>query len=251
MRAVLLRSVVAFALALTALAAAAFSAPAPPDGQPPAGPGVSARPFDRPDAATIEQAVQAILSDPRFAPRTTLLQWLLSRLSDWELPRVNLSEGWVRVVLWAVTIWCVLALLAILGHIAWTLALLVRSRSVHGRTGAKRGRFRPGHVSSYEELCDQMDGLAAQGALREAVSVMMLALLRWLDGAGVVRLHQSKTNGDYAREYAAARPGSDLFRRLALAFDGIIYGGTPCRPAEYARMHSMYEQVQNLVSQGP
>lgn len=210
--------------------------------------------FERPDPETIRAETKEILSHRRFATRRSPLQkfrqWLAEKLSRLNLPSLGLGGGVGRVVWWIIIIWCVLTLVAIIGHMVWTLATFLRgTRS--SRLGLKRPHFERLQERSFKELAEMMRELARQGKFREAIGVMMIALVRWLDGADVLRFHQSKTNGDYVREYPAARAGRGEFRRFTLAFDGTIYGGSKCDSNEYRRMNDMFEQVLDHAGQKP
>jgi hypothetical protein len=90
-----------------------------------------------------------------------------------------------------------------------------------------------------------MQWLADHNLFRQAISVMMLVLLRGLDRAGTLRFHRSKTNGDYVGEYPAGVPGRDEFRRFSLSFDVLVYGCAPCEQETYQRMRSLFEQVRD------
>jgi hypothetical protein len=205
--------------------------------------------FERPTASAIKAELQGILADPHFAPRKTFTQWLAEKLSSWERPR--LPEGLGLILLMIVTIWCVVTLLAILAHLVWTIAVMARR---HGRSASMRGpRFRAGteHELDYGQLCERMRGLAERGMFRDAVGVMMLALLRWLDGFDLVSFHHSKTNGDYVHEFPEANPSRQEFRQFVLAFDLIAYGGAECGPDAYGQMSSRFEQLLNHASEEP
>jgi len=210
--------------------------------------------FQRPDPETIRAEGKDILSHRRFATRRNLLQrirqWLAEKLARLRLPSLGLGSGLGRVVWWIIIIWCVLTLVAIIGHIVWTLATFVRGTR-GSRLGLKRPHFERLRERSFKELTEMMRELAQQGKFREAIGVMMIALVRWLDGADVLKFHQSKTNGDYVREYPAARAGRGEFRRFALIFDGTIYGGSKCDSKEYRRMNNMFEQVLDHAGQKP
>lgn len=199
--------------------------------------------FKRPDALTIRETTRGILADPRFAPRKTFMQWLFEKLSSWRVPRPDMDEGWVRVLLWIIVAWCVVALVAILGHLVWTLATLWRSRVP--RSGLHTQRFRPdaGRSLSSVDLRSEMLRLAQRGAFREAIGLMTVGLLRRLDDAGVLRFHESKTNGDYVFEYPWQRPGRDDFRRFVLSVDGVIYGGAPCGEETYGQLLTLQEEI--------
>ena len=91
--------------------------------------------------------------------------------------------------------------------------------------------------------------LAEKGAFFEAISVMMVALIRLLDSIGVVRFHESKTNGDYVREYPSGLTSRNEFRQFVLIFEQIVYGRFHCDHQTYGQMNFLMEQIRNSVSQ--
>jgi hypothetical protein len=109
--------------------------------------------------------------------------------------------------------------------------------------GASSAGRAGGHPESYHELRGLMGRLANQGAFREAVSVMMLALVRWLEHLDILRFHHSKTNGDYVREYGAGRWGREDFRRFVIAFDASVYSGAPCGRDAYESLNAIFERT--------
>jgi len=194
--------------------------------------------------------VQDILADPRYAPRKTFVQWLLESLSRIHKPDQPAS-GWQEVLWWIVLIWCGLTVIAIVGHILWQVASLLGIR-IGGRLRGTRARWaRAPRPESLEQIQARVRELAARGAFREAVSVMMLALVRWLEHAGLLAFHNSKTSGDYVREYPRASGGRDAFREFALTFDHIAYGGERCDRAAYSRADHLFQRVLKHVEQPP
>jgi len=208
--------------------------------------------FERPSAKTVRTEAKDILSQPRFTPResplTRFLQWLKDKLSSLRLPHFGGTVG--RVVWWIIVVCCVLTLLAVVAHLVWNLVTYVRGARgpAHGLKGPYFERLRD---RSFKDLRQLMLDHAQKGEFREAIGVMMVALLRWLDDADIFTFHQSKTNGDYVREYPRQRSSRDEFRRFALGFDGTIYGGAACDRAAYMRMNDMFERVLDHAAKEP
>lgn len=206
--------------------------------------------FERPDAETIKTYTRQILSDIRFSPRKTFWQWLIEKLSKWEGPRFSLGQGWAKFVLWAVFFWCILTLVAILIHLIWTILILISSRTSTSRVHRHVGCESLG-AKSFEELCKIAQELAGKRAFREAIGTLMLALLRWLDSGSLIRFHESKTNGDYIREYPSAHPGCKDFKKFVIAFEQTIYGGLQVDGQVYRQMNFLLDQIRNHVNQRP
>jgi len=192
-----------------------------------------------PNAATVKAEAARILANSKYAHHMSFREWLLSKLAAWRLP--HMSSGFARVLLWIVAIWCILSLLAILGHIIWTLYKLL--------AGGRRSSAEPDtsfesvRQKSFEELRQLGQQLSAEGRFREALGMIMLALLRRLDDFRVIQFHQSKTNGEYMREYPASVPCRDDFCQFVLSFDSEVYGGASCGQATFQRMNSLFEQI--------
>jgi len=206
--------------------------------------------YSHPDPDAVRQEVHDILSDPRYAPRKTFMQWLLERLSRIHRPD-RPASGWKKVFWWIVLIWCGLTIIAIVGHILWQLASLLGIR-IGGRlrrAGVRRARTP--QLESLEQIQARVRELAARRAFQEAVSAMMLALVRWLEHAGLLAFHNSKTSGDYVREYPMTGPGRDEFCEFALAFDRIAYAGEPCDRAAYSQADNLFQRVLKHVEQQP
>jgi hypothetical protein len=214
-------------------------------------PAAARPPIGRPDAESVRAETHEILSDPRFAPRRTFLQWLAEQLGHIGTWGFDVGSGWRRAVVWVILFWGLLTIAAILGHIGWTLVVTMRGGG-SGRGFSLLGpRRRDAEKVTFEEILRQMQQLAARGAYRQALGMMMLALVRQLEAADLLRFHRSKTNGDYVREYPAARAGRQGFRRFVLAFDALVYGGRPCAQGSYRRMHAEFQRILEDVRQEP
>lgn len=204
--------------------------------------------FDRADADAIKMHTRQILSEPDLAARKTFWQWLGEKIFTGGLPSLNLRSGWAKLVVWILLIWCVLTLVAILAHLIWTVALLVwpttHRQNVMSGSGSERVRS-----MSFEELYERAHELAEKGAFAEAISSMIVAMLRLLDSVGTIRFHESKTNGDYVREYPSDHVGRSEFRQFVLVFEQIIYGRLHGDRQTYSKMSSLMEQIRNCVTQ--
>ena len=204
--------------------------------------------FDRADVDTIKMHTRQILSEPDLAARKTFWQWLGGKLPKGRLPSLNLRSGWAKFIVWILLIWCVLTLVAILAHLIWTVGLLVwpntRRQDVMSGSGSERVRS-----MSFEELYERARELAEKGAFAEAISFMIAALLRLLDSVGTIRFHESKTNGDYVREYPSDHVGRNEFRQFVMVFEQTIYGRLHGDRQTYSKMNSLMEQIRSCVTQ--
>jgi hypothetical protein len=81
------------------------------------------------------------------------------------------------------------------------------------------------------------EDLAAAGQFTEAAHALYRATLGMLATRGEIRLHASKTSGDYALELRRRGAGAHApFRRFGWRYDRIIYGTGSCDAAEYAAL---------------
>jgi hypothetical protein len=207
--------------------------------------------FDRPPPDTIRTEIHNVLADRRFSHGKTFMQWLVETLAKWWPESKGAApSGWGKILLIALLVWCVLTLIAILIHFVWTLTVLLGGFSRGSRLRSRHPMYFKEQTRSLAELRELSFNLAREGRFREALGVLMGALLRLLDDAQIVRFHESKTNGDYVREYGPSKAGRDTFRGFVLTFDRLIYGGFACGADQYESMNSLFEQVLVHVRQG-
>ncbi len=209
--------------------------------------------FHRPSVSAIRETTQKILDDPQFAPRKSFWQiiseWFANKFKNSHFPR--LPEGLASILLWTLVIWSILALLAILGHVIWTLIVLLRNTSAHSASLSSLTLVNAGQKMTYEELMARIRELTAQGEFRQAAALLMIALFKYLDQAGLVRFHESKTNGDYIREFPPGREERAQLGQLALAFDETVYGGKTCDLQTYQQLYGIFERIQTHVAHRP
>ena len=234
-----------FVLCLAVVAFLAFGAMAAVGGESP----TESAHYRRADPTVIRSELRDILEDPRYAPRRSFWQWLTGHLSDWEMPELPAFSGLAEVLVWALMIWCVLALIAIVGHLLWILL-----QRFFGRGSAQEGvshGLEPTSPEelSYEELRELEKRYAAEGDFRRAASMMLVALLTLLDATEAIHFHPSKTNGEYAREYTPAKPGREAFRRFVRSFDTAVYGPAGCDESDYSMMLERFQEVRSRVQQ--
>ncbi len=82
---------------------------------------------------------------------------------------------------------------------------------------------------------------AEKGSYKEALRLLLLALLLQLDEEGSLDYHYSRTNGEYLRQlrersYPACSPAAELFS----LYEKIWYGRAGCRREDYDRGLKLY-----------
>ena len=204
--------------------------------------------FERADVETIKMHTRQILSEPALASRKTFRQWLLEKFSKWNGPKFNLGSGWATLIWSVILIWCILTLAAILTHLIWTIRLWIRPKK-YRKNAAGGTSSKPSKIMSFEELYKIAQELADKGSFSEAISAMLSGLLRLLDSSGIIRYHESKTNGDYIREYPSNLASRNEFRKFILVFEQIVYGRFCCDRQIYSQMNSLMECIHNGVTQ--
>jgi hypothetical protein len=187
--------------------------------------------YPRLDEQTIADTVAAVFAAPAFnIPESTLsrlLQWLRDVLPDWLID----SENQDRVIL-AVAIALVAALLTRWAYEEWLMRRMPGSVSVR----------RSGTVKGDPWLAAQE--LAAAGDFTGAAHALYLALLDLLARRDHVRLHPSKTVGDYVREVRRRAPAAlGPVGEFARSYEVVAYGDRACDADGYHRLRSLVSSV--------
>ena len=205
--------------------------------------------YGRADSPTIRDKARKILSSSRFAEKWSFQKWLAQQIQKLMSSLSDLSTAG-HVVFWIVIVWCVLALLAILAHAVWTIYLACRRTRSAPRPMLSSISERFGQFAgmTYEQLLAEMERLAGAGEFGQAMVAMMLALLRRLEAVSLLSLHESKSNGDYVREYPQSRPERADFQRFVRSFDVAAYGGFSCNGNYFSQMKSLFQQVTSHAS---
>lgn len=112
--------------------------------------------------------------------------------------------------------------------------IAVRLRVVRG-TGAARSVFASGAALSAEEHRARAEELAASGAFDEAVRERLRAVVRDLEGRGVLDPRPGRTSVEVAAEAGRLVPAlSGPLQQAARTFDEVWYGGRRADAAAYA-----------------
>ncbi len=98
----------------------------------------------------------------------------------------------------------------------------------------------PSSHSARERAADawrEAERLSAAGRFTEASHALLAALLAAFAQRGEVRLHASKTAGDYARELARrGSPSRPAFQQFRRRYDEVIFGTGECSAGDYAAL---------------
>jgi len=188
--------------------------------------------------STIRAAVNSVFSRPEFNQFT-----LWDRLWGW------IVELWHRVVALltgllhstpdaAPVFWTVVALLALaLSAIIARAGYLAYQRS-RMRGAALRWDL-AGHGRGQDHWVVASE-LAATGNFTDAAHALYAALLEATARQQQIRLHPSKTIGDYVRELRTRSSALlNRFREFARSYEAVIYGMGQCDQERYLRLHAL------------
>jgi len=178
---------------------------------------------------TVHQVVAEILRDRGY--RRSVLGSVLGRIAiaivnafEWLQKMASRIPGGRTTIITVVTLIALLIVGRIVLASEWRNDGLVRRR----RGPGKAGRFDP---------WSEAERLAASGDYTAAAHALYQAVLRRLAGSERIRLHSSKTSGDYWRELRRrGSPVAPAFRTFGRRFDRVIFGIGECSPGEFEAM---------------
>lgn len=148
----------------------------------------------------------------------------LGRLIAWIFETARAMPGGRNTVIGIVVVILLLILARIFMTASW------RDEGAMRRRGASSRATR---IDSWSEA----ESLAAAGDYLGAAHALYQAVLRRIAGAERIRLHPSKTSGDYARELRRRdSPLTAPFQRFGRRFDRVVFGVGECSPEEFAAM---------------
>ena len=199
-------------------------------------------------AAAIRDSVAAIFRQPAYARslRESTLDRLLGWLGEWIRTMYEAVHGsrtayWTTITLFAAIVVAVIVRAAYLGYLQRDTSAADRGYRAAG--GARGGR--DPWVLAQE--------LAGAGNYTDAAHALYRALLEALARRERVRLHPSKTVGDYVRDLR--QRSSSLFTRFrdfARSYETVVYGMGHCDRERYERLHALAAPIVqgNAEAQG-
>jgi hypothetical protein len=149
---------------------------------------------------------------------------------------------------WTIVTWMVLTLVAILGHLIYTLVTLVRGTSRAPRTVEGRNKITGELLGiqdlDFDKVYAEARRLLSAGEWTTATRYFYVAAIVWLDRQGSIVFKRSKTNCDYIAELARRGSSEAPFRRLTELFEPIVYGG---RQPTNTNMSDISTTVESLL----
>ncbi|HKG90375.1 MAG TPA: DUF4129 domain-containing protein [Gemmatimonadaceae bacterium] len=199
------------------------------------------------DPATVRDSVRAVFRDAAYD--RTLRETLWDRISEWfgELfRRFREAAGDQPAFYWTTVVVLAAVAAAAAGRLIY-LAVVRRDLSVAGRGGAAG---RGGRRAAVDPRLRAQE-LAAAGDYTEAAHALYRALLEAISQRERVRLHPSKTVGDYVRDLRAR--SSSLFGRFrdfARSYEVVVYGLGVCDRDRYERLFALASGILSPRADG-
>lgn len=185
-------------------------------------------------AAVIQDSVAAIVGQRVYqrSVRATLFERLMEWLGDL-FRRIFSGLSEIPHFKWVVLSLTVVVVLAIAARL-W-LGTESEERRRRARTGSIRGTGDP---------WVEAERLATAGDYTEAAHLLYRGLIERLAAGEQIRLHPSKTSGDYARELQ--RRGSAVhgdFRQFGRRYDHVLFGTGTCDESTYGALRAHAHHV--------
>jgi hypothetical protein len=135
---------------------------------------------------------------------------------------------------WGIMVTLLAVALAIIGRLVW----VNHQRRIQGIGARSAPRGTSGVAQGDPWLAAQQH--AARGDFTAAAHSLYLALLTAIARRGLVKLHPSKTVGDYVRELRArSATVFTRFRDFARAYETVVYGSGVCDEERYQKLQRL------------
>lgn len=166
----------------------------------------------------------------------SLRETVWHRITSWFgalLDRLTAAVGDSPAAYWAARVLLVLLVAAVVGRVAYVAWARWQARDP-SRLAALALRGRGGDPWAMAQAA------AAEGRHTEAAHLLYAALLAALAGRERLRLHPSKTAGDYARELRGrASPAFGTFREFASGYETVVYDLQHCDRERFERLRAL------------
>ena len=193
---------------------------------------------------TIHRAVEAVYGGPNYVHTS-----LWSRFWDWVGEMLGRLFAWISPAFGALRaspplFWAVMIALALLtAAVIARMLYLWRARTAQRLEG---GGWQSKTSASRGDAWAAAQRLAANGDFTAAAHALYAALLDAGARQHQLRLHPSKTAGDYVREVRGhASPIFPAFRDFARAYEIVIFGIGECSRERYERLLSLALPIVN------
>jgi hypothetical protein len=186
----------------------------------------------------IRDTMAAVFRQAAFVRRQP--SWIARKVNDffewlWDLlSRFGHSRGSNPLLFWTVTSVVIVIVVAIIARLAWV-SYQRRRQGIDARPEL-RGAATVSHSDAWA-LAQQY---AARGDFTVAAHSLYIALLGAIARRGLVRLHPSKTVGDYVRELRSrSATVFTRFREFARAYETVVYGTGVCDQERYETLQRL------------
>lgn len=206
---------------------------------------------ESPSVAEVSGALERILDGPEFTVleqpvSSRIFDWVLGKIVDflaWLFPDITLGAGEASVIFWIVTI-----LLATISALLLLRLLRVRGHGRGERSGVGLQVERSAASRSAEEWESIARDLAKRGRWREAALALYQAVVLRLGETQLLRIHRSKTPGDYRYEIRRKDAATAaLFTTFVRLFEPVAFGTDRASPDAYG---ALADAARRLGSHG-
>ena len=186
-------------------------------------------------AKAIQDTVAAIISQRPY--QRSVRSTLFDRILEWIAALIrrlfsHVSE--IPNVKWVLLTVAIVVVLAIAARIF-----------LNSEAEERRRRARAGAVRGGADPWVDAERLAGSGNYTEAAHLLYRAVTERLAAGELIRLHPSKTSGDYARELRMrGAPVHAEFRQFGRRYDHVLFGTGECDAETYA---SLREQASRII----
>jgi hypothetical protein len=185
-------------------------------------------------AKAIQDTVAAIISQRPY--QRSVRSTLFDRILEWIAALIRRLFSQIAEIPNAKWVLLTLAIVAVLAVAA---RIFLNSEAEERRRRARTGTVRGG-----ADPWVDAERFAGSGNYTEAAHLLYRAVTERLAAAELIRLHPSKTSGDYARELRMRGALQHAeFRQFGRRYDHVLFGTGECDAATYA---SLREQASRI-----